>query len=279
MLYLVRLRLLILVVVCLIVTFATGIAIGVADQTPVPNLESTTLNAVQPVAPASLPIAGSTNALLGINPDVNNDGLTDIVDFMQMAAAFGKTPADADWDPALDLNSDGVIDINDFPLATTRWRRRPVFIVLTSPANSEGNVLLTRETIIEFSGPINPATATSSAVSAQSAGQPLTGQLRFSPAGKTVTLFYGEPLPLSTAVRVTIDSSHLIDADGYAVDADGDGLAGGVATINFNTRGPAPLASNGATLFASNLAGCATAKMDREASRDTISRGETHPTF
>jgi hypothetical protein len=62
----------------------------------------------------------SINTLLASAPtpacagDVNGDGATDVFDFSDLAAAFGSTPADANWDPDADLNGDGEVDVFDF---------------------------------------------------------------------------------------------------------------------------------------------------------------------
>jgi hypothetical protein len=40
--------------------------------------------------------------------------VTDVFDFSDLAAAFGATPADPNWDPGADLNGDDVVDVFDF---------------------------------------------------------------------------------------------------------------------------------------------------------------------
>ena len=110
---------------------------------------------------------------------------------------------------------------------------RYVSILNTSPANGAGGVAVTRETVLEFGGPINGVSP--SAFSAQFGGNNLSARLHTSPDRKKVTLFYDNPLPASARVRVTVDGDQLTDDNGEAVDADGDGLPGGVATIDFDT--------------------------------------------
>lgn len=105
----------------------------------------------------------------------------------------------------------------------------------TSPADGEGEVAVTRETILEFSGPLDPATISASAFFARFGGNELVARIHLSPDKKRVTLFYTDPLPASARVRVTVDGSALKDTQGMAVDVDGDGTAGGSAIIDFDT--------------------------------------------
>lgn len=105
----------------------------------------------------------------------------------------------------------------------------------SSPANGEDGVAVTRETIIEFSGPIDPTTVTEAAISAQFGGQTLALQRHISPDKTRVTLFYDEILPASARVRVTIDGQALLSAQGEPVDVDGDDEAGGTTVIDFDT--------------------------------------------
>lgn len=45
--------------------------------------------------------------------DVNHDAHVDIADVAKIAGAFGKTSANQDWNPNLDVNKDNVIDVFD----------------------------------------------------------------------------------------------------------------------------------------------------------------------
>lgn len=108
-------------------------------------------------------------------------------------------------------------------------------LLRTSPSNGEAGVAASRETIIEFSSVLDPTSVTVNAFIAQVGAQVLNYRLNLSADRTRVTLFYEEPLPGSTRVRVTIDGNQLKDALGSAVDVDGDGIAGGNATIEFDT--------------------------------------------
>jgi lysyl endopeptidase len=46
--------------------------------------------------------------------DVNGDGVTNVFDFTDLAAAFGSAPGDDNWNPGADLNDDGTVDVFDF---------------------------------------------------------------------------------------------------------------------------------------------------------------------
>ena len=105
----------------------------------------------------------------------------------------------------------------------------------TSPTASESDVALTRETIFEFSRPIDSNTVSSSAIYATFAGQTLPGSLHVAPDQRRVTLFYADPLPANSTIRVTVDGSQILDHRGGAVDVDGDGVHGGLLEIDFDT--------------------------------------------
>lgn len=172
---------------------------------------------------------------LAINPDINGDGIITVVDIELVAAAWGTDDNDPEWNPALDLNGDGLIDETDISLVAARWRRSAPGILRTAPMNGESLVSVTRETVIEFTEPLDPATVLSNTVTAQFGGNLLPATLRLSPDGRRITLFYDPPLPSAARVRVTVNGDGLLTTEGYAIDADGDGLSGGQAIIDFDT--------------------------------------------
>ena len=107
-------------------------------------------------------------------------------------------------------------------------------LVTTSPLNGEGDVAVTRETVLRFSAPLDVASVSSASVRAEFAGQELTARRHLSPDRKTLTLFYDAPLPASSRVRVSVFGDELLTG-GAPIDADGDGVSGGTATIDFDT--------------------------------------------
>jgi|GEM_PF-6644430 len=110
-----------------------------------------------------------------------------------------------------------------------------VALLRASPANGEGEVAVTRETVLEFSGALDPASVTPAAFTAVAGAATLDYRLNLSADKRRVTLFYKEVLPGSTRVRVSVDGSLIKDAQGNNVDADGDGAAGGNAVLEFDT--------------------------------------------
>jgi hypothetical protein len=142
------------------------------------------------------------------------------------------------------------------PQALARSLEPPPRIALTSPDDGEEGVSLTRETIVYFDAPLDATSAVAPAFSAVSAGQPLPFQARLSADARKVTLFYSPPLPPAQRVRVTVDGSMLTGALGRLVDADGDGVEGGLASFEFDTIAidPFPGTAVCGRVFASELA-------------------------
>ncbi|MCH8290641.1 Ig-like domain-containing protein [Candidatus Poribacteria bacterium] len=132
-----------------------------------------------------------------------------------------------------------------------------ITIVETSPSNGEGDVAVTRETIIRFSWPLSASTVVNDNVLfAEFGGRRLPTRIHISFDRRTLTLFYQNPLPASARVRVTLVGDWLFDEDGRPADADGDGLAGGVAIIDFETLSLTTLTGTAVVgrVFASELA-------------------------
>jgi len=126
----------------------------------------------------------------------------------------------------------------------------------TSPQSGESGVAVTRETILTFSGPLDPTTVTKAIFQAAAAGSPLEFRLHLSQDRRQVTLFYSMPLPGNTPVQVTIDGTALRDATGQLVDVDGDNIAGGAGVLSFTTLNLATVAGTVVCgrVFASELA-------------------------
>ena len=129
-------------------------------------------------------------------------------------------------------------------------------VASTSPVSGEGEVAVTRETIVRFSAPLHDTTVlTGAEVFAEFGGELLLARPHLSPDRRTITLFYGTPLPASARVRVTVVGSLLLDELGSPVDADGDGAVGGTLTFDFDTLSLATLAGTRVCgrVFASEL--------------------------
>ena len=167
----------------------------------------------------------------GTNPrhaDTDSDGLAD-----------GKEVKIHKTNPhRSDTDEDGFTDKNEVddgfdPLDPQRF---PVTTIKTSPVPGEGNVAVTRETIVRFSNPLAETTIIdANSIFAEFGGEPLSVRRHISPDRKTITLFYNSPLPPSSRIRVTVNGDLLIDSRGHAVDADNDRIKGGTSFIDFDT--------------------------------------------
>jgi hypothetical protein len=120
----------------------------------------------------------------------------------------------------------------------------------------EQNVSVTRETILTFSAPLG----TNSVIKPDTfyagfGGRRILSRAHLSTDRRTATLFYLEPLPGRARVSVVFDGTGLVDERGMALDADGDGVAGGSAVFSFDTLGLTPLAGTAVvgTVYASEL--------------------------
>lgn len=53
--------------------------------------------------------------------DVNEDGVVDLHDLAIVAAAYGSTPGDPNWNPDADVNKDGVVGLLDFQIVASEY--------------------------------------------------------------------------------------------------------------------------------------------------------------
>ena len=104
-----------------------------------------------------------------------------------------------------------------------------------SPGDQAEMVNVARETIIFFDDPVDPSTVTFDSFNLTANGESLAGRIVVSSTERFATFFYDEPLPSSTEVRVVVDGDKIIGRNGIKIDADGDGIEGGVATADFRT--------------------------------------------
>src|SRR5207244_7924290 len=89
---------------------------------------------------------------------------------------------------------------------------------------------------LRFSDAIDAATVTADAVHATFQGSIIDALLHRAADGRTITLFFAAPLPASARIRVSVDGDLLrSEAGAFRIDTDGDGVPGGVATIDFDT--------------------------------------------
>ncbi len=110
-------------------------------------------------------------------------------------------------------------------------------LVETSPFAGEESVALSRETILRFSTPIDPASVHDGDVTVDASGVRVPVRLHLGRDGKSLTLFWAQGRgPAGTEVAVTVNGDALASAQtGRPLDADGDGFTGGLAQFTFKT--------------------------------------------
>jgi hypothetical protein len=104
-----------------------------------------------------------------------------------------------------------------------------------APLNGEGMVSLTRDGVVRFGTKVKPETVTNEAFYLIANGQRLAGQVKVSSTNEFATFLTNEILPASTEVRMVVDGSKILSQNGVAIDANGDGLVGGIGTADFTT--------------------------------------------
>jgi hypothetical protein len=107
--------------------------------------------------------------------------------------------------------------------------------VKISPASGEEKVNLNRDTIVNFGKKVDPATVTGDNFYLIANGQRVAGKIKVSSTEEFATFIYDASLPSSTEIRVTVNGDKIIGRDGLAIDGNGDGTPGGMATGDFST--------------------------------------------
>jgi RHS repeat-associated protein len=145
--------------------------------------------------------------------------------------------------PFADLNGDGILNDTDVDalaravLGMEVLQALPITTVRsTSPAAGADDVAVTRETVIYFTQPLASSTVlTTESFYAEFGGQRILARAELSSDRRKASLFYLEPLPGGSRVRVVFRSDGVLDAYGRGVDGDGDGVSGGVFQMDFST--------------------------------------------
>ncbi len=186
--------------------------------------------------------------------DTDSDGIDDIYELRHNTILDPLNSEDA----LLDDDQDGATNLEEYTRGTNPLDNTsaPATTFTSSPLNGETGVAVTRETILRFQRPLAAGTVlTGEQLFATGGGRRILSRTELSTDRKTATLFYLENLPASTRVRVTFDAAKVSDVLGKLVDADGDGLLGGSAQIDFDTLSITPV--NGTAVigrvFASEL--------------------------
>lgn len=185
--------------------------------------------------------------------DVDGDGLDDVYELTQTGRL---DPLDA-RDAATDPDGDGRTILEEFQDGTDPFVAEEVLTQFaSSPADGESEVAVTRETVLRFSRPLaEAASLTSDTVFASFSGRRILSRTELSSDRRTATLFYLEPLPGGARIRVAVNGSALPDVEGDTVDADRDGVPGGLGLIEFETLGITPVGMTAVIgrVFASEL--------------------------
>jgi hypothetical protein len=194
------------------------------------------------IAVGVVPHASVAAALPTVVGDLDGNSLVTVADVVRLLDhVHGAPPLPADLAPFGDLDQDGSIGSQDVAIAVDlvlgRTDLPPAATRLTSsPAAGEGDVAVSRETILRFGRPLAMGvTPTALDVHADFGDMPVEQQLHLSEDRRTLTVFYHRRLPASARVRVTVNGANLLDAFGEPVDVDGDGTPGGTALLDFDT--------------------------------------------
>lgn len=196
--------------------------------------------------------------------DLDEDGRVTILDLVRLISYYTRAASVLPNELIFaDLNQDGVINqddvraLNDDLLGRRALPPLPLAHVrATSPHMGEGNVAVTRETVFYLSLPLSTnAIFGTDQLFATFGERRILSRVEVASDRRTVSLFYLEPLPGNAVIRVRFDSTGLTDFLNRPVDLDGDGVAGGMARLEFQTLSLTPVANTAVTgrVFASEL--------------------------
>ncbi len=205
--------------------------------------------------------------------DFDEDGMATILDVVRLINHVnGTRTLSSELVPFADINNDGFVDQNDVQGLVDRvLGRLPLdslpltFLSKGSPSSGEGNVAVTRETILKFSSPLGVEHGLDSdSLFAEFGGSRLSTRINVSRDRKTVTLFYDQPLPANSRIRVTLVGDEIFDNRGRKIDGNGDGEPGGDLVFDFDTLGLTVLEGTSVSgrVFASELTVAAAADVN-----------------
>ncbi|NOT96865.1 MAG: phosphatase PAP2 family protein, partial [Nitrospira sp.] len=119
----------------------------------------------------------------------------------------------------------------------------PLTITAVTPQPGSSDVGSTFRPQVFFSRPINPGSLNSNNFFAiDSTGTKLAATIVPSQDGTFAWLFFANPMPGASTITLHVDGTSILAAgDGQALDADGNGTAGGIFTSTFSTVSLVPL--------------------------------------
>ncbi len=197
--------------------------------------------------------------------DLDGDGRQTVLDLIRIVslARTGALGASPQTFGQADVNQDGVInDLDAALLGEVIVGKRQlgdlplVRIHETSPAAEEVGVSVTRETVLYLTQPLaENAVVDINRLFANASGRRLLTRVEPARDHRSLTLFYLEPLPGNSQVRVTFDGTGLKDFLGRELDLDGDGQPGGNFRLDFSTLSLTPVANSSVVgrVFASEM--------------------------
>jgi hypothetical protein len=184
--------------------------------------------------------------------DTDGDGIDDVFELQHPGILNPLRSADA----AEDFDGDGSSNLAEYRAGSALDRDSRPTTITTSPFAGEDGVSVNRETVLRFSRPLAADTLLQKDdLYAEYGGRRLLTRTELSSDRRTVTLFYLEPLPGSTRVRVWFEGNVVHDAAGDLVDADADGRPGGRLALDFETANVTSVANTAiiGRVFASEL--------------------------
>jgi len=194
--------------------------------------------------------------------DLNSDGVIDVFDLTRLREHIRQTnPLPQTLVPFADLNGDGFINEDDavalINVIVGRDSAKPLALATireTSPFAGESSVALTREVILRFTMPLSlnatlttwdANTQTPGTFYAEAGGRKLLTRVELSGDRTKATLFFLETVPASTRVIVTFDGTGVNDLLERAIDADGEGTAGGTRRFTYDSAPITPVLGTG----------------------------------
>lgn len=186
--------------------------------------------------------------------DLDRDGIDDVYELLHPAFLDPLDPADA----GRDFDGDGAANLEEYLAGTDPAQGRRATSFVTFPADGASDVSVTREMIIEFTRPLQAGSViTPGEISTRAAGRSVLARAELGEDRRRATLFFLEPLPGGAQVEVTLHGNALLDADGLAVDGDGDGVPGGLGVVSYRTLGTFAIQGTAVSgrVFAAELSG------------------------
>ncbi|MEL7337191.1 MAG: Ig-like domain-containing protein, partial [Planctomycetota bacterium] len=117
----------------------------------------------------------------------------------------------------------------------------PLRITHIEPRASESSVGVTFRPRIRFSQPIDLATVTPDSFFATVSGEIIPTNIVLGDDNQIGWLFHADAFPGSSRITVTVDGDAIRTAAGERLDADGDGVPGGVLQFDFSTGSTTPV--------------------------------------